>query len=468
MGIVIVCVTVLLGFAEVAFAGKTFSTAPTLPTVNPCATLPSCARGSTPADPRWDRGASAWQMEPWTEVVHNVAATHEVPLWSPYQGAGAPLAGNMQSAVFDPVLVAMRLRPTPFVQDMTFLLAFMLTGCAAYAFARSLRLGVVAATVAGGTFGLSGWFLSYSNNQWAHTYLFLPLALALVEWTLRSRKLIPPALLAVSLTMMILAGMPEIFFVCFVAIGTYSVVRLGVGPRVWSPVLGAVRLTIGGIAGVLLAAPALLVFAEYLPLSQNTHTGTGSTSHLTASLVSLLDWIAPEIAPSPGSDYLASANIARFRPQLGRRRCRAARGRCTLRRDRARKYVSAPSRDGGRGRAAGVLESLRRRDLVDTVVVANEVAGLRNARPRPGRGHPRRDRDPGVERRNGRPPPGRDRVHRAGGRPDTLQVVSDRDIGITNHVFLTGGWPLALGAAIAVIVTLFAAPRRARRARWSR
>ena len=109
----------------------------------------------------------------------------------PYQGAGAPLAANMQSAVFDPLLLAVNLHPTPLTWDLSIIGAFVLGAAAAYLFGRVLGLQVVPAVVTSAAFSLSGWFFLYSNNHFSRSYVFLPLLFLLVELTLRSRRLWP-------------------------------------------------------------------------------------------------------------------------------------------------------------------------------------------------------------------------------------------------------------------------------------
>ena len=145
-----VCVVMLVGYYEVPFAGKTFSTSARVAGVQGCDghTQPPflvCA-GRTADDPRVDLGASAWALEPWSQVTHDEYARHSVPLWNPYQGLGMPLAGNMQSGVFDPLLLAVHIDPTPLVQDLSALFALLLVGLGAYAAARSMRISPVSYT----------------------------------------------------------------------------------------------------------------------------------------------------------------------------------------------------------------------------------------------------------------------------------------------------------------------------------
>ena len=71
-------------------------------------------------------GASSWAFEPWAEVTHRIYANGEMPLGNPYQAAGAPHAANMQSAVFDLLLLAVNLHPTPLTWALSIIGAFLL------------------------------------------------------------------------------------------------------------------------------------------------------------------------------------------------------------------------------------------------------------------------------------------------------------------------------------------------------
>ena len=61
----------------------------------------------------------------------------ELPFWNPYQGSGTPEAANMQSAPFDPLLLAVNLHPTQRVWDFSIVAAFVLGALATFVFAPS-------------------------------------------------------------------------------------------------------------------------------------------------------------------------------------------------------------------------------------------------------------------------------------------------------------------------------------------
>jgi len=292
-----VCVVVLIGYYEIPFDGKTFSAADQAVGVQGCGTPTGACTRHSPGDPRVDPYAGSWALDPWGQVVHRELSDGEVPLWNPYQGIGMPLAGNMQSSVFDPLLAVFHVHPTLLVQDLSFLVALLLVGLGGYAAARAMRLSPLAATVAGSVYGLSGWFFGYSNNHWFSIYVYLPFAIACIEWILRSERRAPVALLAVTMTATVFAGMPEPMFMSFVAIGMYALARLFIGPRADTRARSAVRLAAGAAIGLAIAAPLLSLFGQYLPLSVNSHKGLADHPPVTDSPGYFLNWLMPRITP---------------------------------------------------------------------------------------------------------------------------------------------------------------------------
>jgi hypothetical protein len=293
VGLVVIAIVVMVAYFEIPFAGRTFTTSSTTPGVLPCA--PARCYATASDDPRVDRGASAWQSEPWARVVHDSLADREVPLWNPYQGLGQPQAADPPTAVFDPLSLAVHLRPTPLVEDLTSLVVLVLIGMATFWAVRMIGMSPLAATVSGSVFALSGWFVVYSNNPWFSNYLYLPLMIGSIEWALRSKRWLPVALLALSVTGLLFVGMPEPAFMTLVGVGVYTVVRLATGPVAGRWLLGAARVLGGAVVGLLLAGPLLLPFLEFLPLSQNTHAKLGDLAPETDALGQLVAWLVPKI-----------------------------------------------------------------------------------------------------------------------------------------------------------------------------
>jgi Bacterial membrane protein YfhO len=250
-------------------------------------------------DFRTDVGASTWAFEPWAEVTSRAYANGEIPLWNPYQGAGAPHAANMQSAAFDPLLLAVNLHPTPLVWDLSMVAGFVLGAAAAYLFGRVLGLRTVPAVVTSAVFSLSGWFFLYSNNHFSRSYAFLPLLFLLVELVLRYRRVLPVFGLAVAVAVNLYIGMPEASFFVIGTASVYAAVRLVQERTTIAMRDSVVRLGGAGLLGFMLAAPLLLMFLEYESLSFNLHKPELDRGAEADPAISVLHWIVPWFPDAP-------------------------------------------------------------------------------------------------------------------------------------------------------------------------
>ena len=293
VGVAVSCLIVLIAFSPVVFGGRTLSTAAITYGTNGLAPFPGFPTTVAVKDFRPDPGASAWQFEPWAEVTHRSYANGDVPLWNPYEGAGAPLAANMQSAVFDPLLLGVNLHPTPLMWDFSVIGAFLLGAAAAYLFGRVLGMSVVPAVVTSAAFSLSGWFFLYSNNDFCRSYVYLPLLFLLVELVLRSRRLWPILGLSVAVAGNLYVGMPEASALVLGSTAAYAVARLIQERRSTPLSISLVRLGGAGLLGVMLAAPLVLLFLQYEPLSFNVHKPEFATGGATQPQWGLLNWLVP-------------------------------------------------------------------------------------------------------------------------------------------------------------------------------
>jgi hypothetical protein len=287
-GRTIACIAALIGVWLVAWwpvigGGRMLSTGAS-PNIAINAVDPGRLTVGVPTTPppdrfRYDAGASAWVLEPWFTIAADQWRSGTVPLWTPYQGFGGPLAANFQSAVFDPLMmVPVIVAGVPLGQDAAILGLFLAGMLAAFAFARVLGMTRIAGLVLGVGFGLNGYFLVASNNGWVRLYAFIPILLLLVELMLRRRQARWFALTAVAVALSIVGGMPEITFMVLFVAGAYALWRVVVGPRAWSRLGAFVQLVGALLAGLLMSGPLLAPAVEYIGLSFNTHSGGGDAA----------------------------------------------------------------------------------------------------------------------------------------------------------------------------------------------
>ena len=306
-GALLSCVGLLIVFAPVLFGGKTLSSASFTLTSNGFRPFPGQETvAGTPgqetiaANPyRLDVSAGALAFEPWAEVTAAELKAGRLPLWNPHQGTGAPLAANMQSSVFDPTMLAVRIDPNPLTWDLTILACFAIGAVCTYAFCRVVGMGYLAAVTGATAFSISGYFSLYSNNGFVRAYLYLPLLCLLVECVVRSRRFLPIPLLGLATFGCIAAGMPEITFFVLLTVGAYAIYRVIWGPRGRSKPQSVLTLAGAFAFGLLLAAPLILLFLEYERISFNVHKGEAGTGAKTDPGRFLLNWVAPYFNGAP-------------------------------------------------------------------------------------------------------------------------------------------------------------------------
>lgn len=186
-----------------------------------------------------------------------------VPWWDFNQGIGTPLAGSVQTAAFFPPTLLLALGSG----SLWFHVCLeVLAGWACYALLRELRCSPFVAAVGGIAFELNG-ALAWITNAPANPVPFLPLLVLGVEWCVNAagaKRRGGWVLLGVGVWLTIVSGFPEVAILNAALAVAWLVVRLVQRYRL---ALGiASRAAIGGIAGVLVAAPLLNSFARNLHL----------------------------------------------------------------------------------------------------------------------------------------------------------------------------------------------------------
>lgn len=213
-----------------------------------------------------------------------------VPWWNPYEGVGAPLAGEMQSGAFFPPIILLA-----FSQGMLMLqlLLELVTGCSTYFLARRLGVGRTLSTAAGAAFGLCGTFAWFAHAP-VHPVVLLPLGLLGIERAIDAstdHRRGGWGLLAISLALSILAGFPETAIFDGLLVILWSALRLAeLNRSLWRSLV--LKLCCGLAVGIGLAAPLIVAFADYLP-DANIGGHGGAISHTSLPPQGLAQLILP-------------------------------------------------------------------------------------------------------------------------------------------------------------------------------
>lgn len=272
-------------------------------------------------------GTPSLQFIPWWDWARRALAEGVWPLWNPAVGMGAPLIANYQSALFYPptwlALAAGGLGGTPTLAWMSGVLVtihLILSGLGMARLVRGLGWGVLPQTVAGLSYGLSGYLVARAG------FLSINAAAAWLPWALdaagglsapsagRPQVLRFGALFGLQL----LAGHAQTtWYTLLLAVGWlgyWTWVR--VRAREWNdrlnslgPILG--RFAAGLAVGTALSAVQLLPTAVYLIQSQRA----AAVDFETAMTYSFWPWrfltlLAPDLFGNPvRGDYWGYASF---------------------------------------------------------------------------------------------------------------------------------------------------------------
>ena len=216
---------------------------------------------------------------PWSTLAWNQVHQGHLPLWNPLNGLGLPLAFNWQSGVLSLPSMIGYLVPLKLAYTTSVLLTVAVAGSGAYVFARVLRLGVLAATLVGTVFVLSGpmfSFLGYADasvGSWAG-WMFAAAVLVIRG----RRRLASLAALALTIALSVYAGHPETTLLLLLGLFLFVLVVLAQQLLQGEPraqvFRSAGRVAIAGVTGAALSAPLLLPGLQLI--YQSGRAGTGN------------------------------------------------------------------------------------------------------------------------------------------------------------------------------------------------
>jgi hypothetical protein len=189
-----------------------------------------------------------------------------IPWWNPYTGVGMPLAGEMQTiSLFLPFVLLLHFTNGAILLKIALQ---MVAGLATYALLRQLGLGRFAAFAGAVLYEFNGALAWFAHAPIA-PIPFLPLLLLGIERALACAEQARRGgwvLIGVALAYSLYAGFPETAFLDGLLVLVWILYRIVV-VRAGARLSFAIKVAIGGIAGLLLAAPIVLPFYEYLGLS---------------------------------------------------------------------------------------------------------------------------------------------------------------------------------------------------------
>jgi len=276
-------------FYDVCFFGKSLSTSSLLPGATPYG--PYGFLGHRPELPfSFDTGGNAWVNEPNPYIIRRVLDEGALPAWNPHEGLGIPLAGNLNSEVFNPLKVFLNLFPHPVWQDMFFLLRLFIMGLFTYLFLRERNLSHGSSLFGSSFFMLSGYSVWWINLHPLSTVMYLPAVFYFYERWSGGRDLKSAFLMSLFLCLALVAGKTPDVVMGLCLLFPYALWK-GTGKDSLSPsfrkrgisrsmLTEGGRVIMGTVSGVLMASAVLLPFLELYsrasPLAKAIRTGAAS------------------------------------------------------------------------------------------------------------------------------------------------------------------------------------------------
>jgi hypothetical protein len=192
----------------------------------------------------------------------DVLAGH-MPWWNPFEGVGTPLAGEMQSAALFPPSWLLALRNGQVYEHISFQI---IAGLSAYALLRRLDLRRLPAFAGAGAFAFNGVF-AWLGNAAVNPVALLPVVLLGIESaaaSARSGRSGGGLWIIVGLAASLYAGFPEVAYLDGLLAGAWTLTRAGTLPG-RARLAFLAKVAFAGVAGILVGAPILVAFLDFLP-----------------------------------------------------------------------------------------------------------------------------------------------------------------------------------------------------------
>ncbi len=215
-------------------------------------------------------GLPALQFIPWREYAFELLRAGQLPLWNPFNGAGAPLLANYQSALLYPPNWLGLVLPLAWSMSLTAVAHLALAGWGMWRLTGRLGAPVLGRALAALSFGLTGYLVArLGTYPMIAAAAWLPwLVWAAHGWLVSGGRRYA-ALLALFAALQLLAGHAQTAWYSLLLVALYSLWLVTFGPA-----RGQVRrLLLAGAAVVLAAGVAALQLvptAELLLSSQRS------------------------------------------------------------------------------------------------------------------------------------------------------------------------------------------------------
>ena len=234
------------------------------------------------------------QFDPWFQYGRDALHSGHLPLWNPYNGAGAPQLGNTQSAIFSPFSLPYWVLPFRAALAVAAFLKLVAAGFFTWLFLRMLRVSFGGALVGATAFMFCAFSVLWLSWPVSSPVVLMPAVIAAAECLVRARDrehvVLGGIAVAAAVALSLFSGNPEGSLFSFVLVAGYVIVRALTSSDVPLAARAMRVVTVGAAAvtGVALAAVQLVPSVEYLHRSAiYVFRQHGSPSFLNVHLAAL-------------------------------------------------------------------------------------------------------------------------------------------------------------------------------------
>jgi hypothetical protein len=264
-------------------------------------------------------GLPALQFVPWRDYAWEVLRAGQLPLWNPYNGAGAPLLANYQSALLYPPSWLGLILPLAWSMSLTAVLHLALAGWGMTRLLARLGAPALGQGMAALAFGLTGYLVARLGTfPMIQAAAWLPWLLWAAHLWLTNGSRRAAGLLALFAALQLLAGHAQTAWYSLLLVGLFAA---------WLVIFGAARgriarLVGAGLAltlGASIAALQLVPTAELLLSSQRAEgVSYDFAMNFSFGWARLLNFVSPVLfgTPADGS-YLESGFYFEYAVYIG-------------------------------------------------------------------------------------------------------------------------------------------------------
>ncbi len=245
-------------------------------------------------------GLPSLQFYPWREYAFDLIRSGQLPLWNPYNGGGAPLLANYQSALLYPPTWVGLVLPLAWSMSVTAVLHLFLAGWGMWQLTGRLGLPRLGQGVSALAFGLTGYLVArLGTYPTVSAAAWLPWELWATLGILTQFRRRDGGWLALFVGLQLLAGHAQTTWYSLLLIGVFSAWwSVSHRPFDWKRfvvVVGAITLGAG------IAAVQLIPTAELLAQSQRSGgVDYDKTMNFSYGLARSLNFLSPNFFGTPG------------------------------------------------------------------------------------------------------------------------------------------------------------------------